>query len=340
MTLEEKGLLQEMIKRLLDDRFQLEGGLRTRVPEPEDVDGLLSRADLIIVAGDSSYVVEVKQRLTMDDVARALLVKRMMGGEGSDYPNLEPVLIAKNVPKKVQEVADEVGVHVIRLGSDVQLPFEVSSRPSRVSKVSHWKSWKVTTELMRSGPTSIRQLAIATEVSYGWAHATVRHLVEMGVATRSDDGVRITDMERLLDGVAWERPLSNLLVRQFGVAGDDYMEVARDIEDALVEWKHEHAFTGFTAGGIYTGYGQRFDSIYLYLDTLAMDEVEASLGGGGDITLRLYASDRNVWDEVRVVEGLSMASPSQTLLDLIGLGYGARTMAREMWKYHETTTYR
>ena len=341
MTLEEKELLQEMIKRLLDDRFQLEGRLQTRLPEPEDVESLLSRADLILVASDSSYVVEVKQRLTTDDVARALLVKRMLGREGSVYPNPELVLIAKNVPKKVQEVADGVGIHVIRLDSDVHLPFESSSRPSRVSKVSHWKSWKVTTELMRSGPTSIRQLAISTGVSYGWTHATVRHLVETGVATRSEEGVHITDKERLLDGVTWERPLSNLLVRTFRVSGSDHMEAARDVEGTLVEWGLEHAFTGFTAGGLYTGYGQRFDTIYMYLETRSMDEIEGSLGASdGDITLRLYAPDRNVWEDVRLLEGLTMASPSQTLLDLIGLGYGARTMAREMWKYNETTTDR
>lgn len=341
MTLEEKGFLQERIKRLLDEHFQLGGHLQTRLPEPEDVHGLLTRADLILVSDDASYVVEVKQRLTTDDVARALLVKRMLEMEGSDYQDPELVLIAKNVPKKVREVADEVGIHVIRLDSDVQLPFGISTRPSRVSKVSHWKSWKITTELLRSGPTSIRQLAISTGVSYGWAHATVRHLVEMGVADRNDEGVRIIDMERLLDGVAWERPLSNLFVGKVQIEGIDHMEAAREIEDAMVEWGFDHAFTGFTAGGLYTGYGQRFDSVYMYLDPEVVDEVEGSIASErGGIALMLYAPDRNIWKDARVIEGITMASPSQALLDLIGLGYGARSLAREMWKYYETTTDR
>ncbi len=341
MTLEENGLLKERIMRLLDEHFQLGGRIQTRLPEPEDVFGLLTRADLILVSNNTSYIVEVKQRLTTDDVARALLVKRMLETEDSDYRNPEMVLVSKIVPKKVRSVADEVGVHVIRLESDIQLPFSTSNRPSRVSKVSHWKSWKVTTDLIRSGSTSIRQLSISSGVSYGWTHATVRHLVEMGVATRNDEGVSITDIERLLDGVAWERPLSNLLVRTIQVSGDDYMETAREIEDAMTEWKMEHSFTGFTSGGIYTGYGQRFDRIFMYLDPKAVNEVEGSLSDGtGGIELMLYAPDRDVWRENRVVEGITMASPSQTLLDLIGLGYGARTMAREMWKYYETTTDR
>lgn len=341
MSLDETGILQERIKRLLDDHFQLGGRLHVRLPEPEDVYGLLARADLILVSDNTSYIVEVKQRLTTDDVARALLVKRMLEMKDSDYRNPELVLIAKIVPKKVLSVADEVGIHVIRLESDIQLPFSTSARPSRVSKVSHWKSWKVTTDLIRSGSTSMRQLSISSGVSYGWTHATVRHLVEMGVATRNDEGVSITDMERLLDGVAWERPLSNLLVRKVQMVGDDHMETARSIEDAMGDWKLEHAFTGFTSGGIYTGYGQRFDRIFMYLDTEAVDEVEMSLSDGtGGIELMLYASDRNVWKEKRMVEGITLVSPSQTLLDLIGLGYGARTMAREMWKYYETTTDR
>ena len=238
-------------------------------------------------------------------------------------------------------MADDMGIHVIRLESDIQLPYSTSARPSRVSKVSHWKSWKVTTELIRSGPISIRQLSISTGVSYGWTHATIRHLVEMGIATRNDEGVSIMDMERLLDGIAWERPLSNLLVREFQITGNNHMEAARDIEDVMEDWKIEHAFTGFTSGGMYTGYGQRFDRIYMYLDTKAVDEVERSLTDDkGEIGLRLYAPDRNVWRDTRLIEGLMMVSPSQTLLDLIGLGYGARTLARVMWKHYETTTVR
>jgi hypothetical protein len=341
MSLMEKGLLQERIKNLLDEHFQLEGRIQTRFVEPEDVHGLLTRADLILVADNVTYVVEIKQRLTTNDVAQALLVKRMLEKEGSDYQNPELVLIAKIVPGKVKAVADDVGIRVIRLDSDFQLPYSTSTRPSRVSKVSHWKSWKVTTELIRIGPTSIRKLSISSGVSYGWTHATIRHLVEMGVATRSDEGVSINDMERLLDGVAWERPLSNLLVSEFPITGNDYMEAAKDIEDVMREWNLEHAFTGFTSGGIYTGYGQRFDKIYMYLDTKDVVEVERSLtDNDGGIRLILYAPDRNVWTNARPMEGLLMASPSQTLLDLIGLGYGARTMAREMWNYYATTANR
>jgi hypothetical protein len=337
MSLEESGLLQERVMHLLDEHFQLGGRIQMRLPEPEDVYGLLTRADLIVVSDDRSFVVEVKQRLTTDHVARALLVKRMLEVEASPYPNPELVLIAKRIPSKVRSVADEVGVHVLRLDSEVQLPFSSSDRPSRVSKVSHWKSWRVTAELIRSGSTSIRQLSISSGVSYGWTHATVRHLVEMGVAKRGDEGVNIEDIERLFDGVAWERPLSNLLVRRFPVAGEDHMEVARDIEDAMGDWDIEHAFTGFTAGGLYTGYGQRFDRLYIYLDPSAVERVEGSLSeGGGGIELMVYAPDRDVWRDIGPVEGITLASPSQTLLDLIGLGYGARTLAREMWRYHES----
>jgi hypothetical protein len=341
MTLEENGILQERIIHMLDEHFQLGGRLQKRIAEPEDVYGLLTRSDMILVTDDTLYVVEMKQRLTTDHVARALLIKQMLEIEGSEYPNPEMVLVAKVVPRKVQSVADAVGILIIRLESDIQLPFSTSTRPSRVSKISHWKSWKVTTDLIRSGPTSIRKLSITSGVSYGWTHATVRHLVEMGVATRNDEGVSITDKERLLDGVAWERPLTNLLVRTVQVSGGDYMETAREIEDAMTDWNMEHAFTGFTSGGIYTGYGQRFDRIFMYIDPKAVDELERSISDGmGRIELMMHAPDRNLWREKRVVEGITIVSPAQTLLDLIGLGYGARTMAREMWKYYETTTDR
>ena len=339
MSLKESGLLQERIVHLLDEHFQLGGRIQTRLPEPEDVYGLLTRADLILVSDDRSFIVEVKQRLTTDHVARALLVKRMLEAGDSPLPDPEMVLIAKRIPSKVRAVAEEVGVHLIRLDSEVQLPFSSSDRPSRVTKVSHWKSWRVTAELIRRGTTSIRQLSISSDVSYGWTHATVRHLVEMGVARRNDEGVSIVDMEQLFDGVAWERPLSNLMVRSIRIAGDDQMEAAREIGDATGDWGIEHAFTGFTAGGLYTGSGQRFDRLYVYVDASAVDRLEGSLSEqAGEMELMVYAPDRDVWRDRVTVEGITLVSPSQALLDLIGLGYGARTMAREMWRYHESTT--
>ena len=51
----------------------------------------------------------------------------------------------------------------------------------------------------------------------------------------------------------------------------------------------------------------------------------------------VYASDRDVFQDAQELYDLSLASPSTTLLDLIGLGYRARTIAKEMVnKYAET----
>ena len=330
MVEQEEGEFHSALLNVIADTFQISPA-RSRSPDADEDEDYLDFIDRIYYDADTVYYVQAKERLSRDDVARALLAKRLIGSRKDEVTQVEFVLLAKKVPERVRQIAAVVGINVIPLGMEFPLPSRKSSSRGRISKLSHPRSWQIVTSLLWSGPSSIRRLSKNEGVSYSWTHATVTRLIEMGVAERSSTGVRVVDLDRLMDGISWERPLNRLLLEEIPVSGKDYLEAALEVEGILNGWNVGHAFTAFTAGGIYTGHSQRFDRVYVYMDESAVDELRRTITDeGGNITLNIYSYDKDYLQETVERDGLTLASPSTTLLDLIGLGYKARSLSREM----------
>jgi hypothetical protein len=232
------------------------------------------------------------------------------------------VLLAKVVPEDVRSAADRVGVHVIQLDWAVELPIVPSKRKYSPTKLSNDVSWRVIIWLLRSGPSSIRRVALGTGASYGWAHATVMRLIEKGVAERTPRGVAINDAPRLLNGIAWERPLLDLQVTSFKIGGEEMMQSAMAIKAATRRKGVAHAFTGPTAVGFYTNYAHRFDRLCVYLDEGDVESVRNIIEDpAGSRSLEVFRPDRAVFKETEEHEGLTLVSPAQALLDITGFGY-------------------
>lgn len=294
------------------------------------LEGIL-RPDLEVRTRDTVYIVLVRHRLTAQDVAMALLARETLATRGGGAPRVEPVLLGKVISPRVRELAATVGVHLFQLGWQVQLGGSGGDGIGlRARRVSSAKSWSVTFSLLRTGPTSVKALARETGLSYGWAHATVAKLLDMGVASRTAEGVSIVDVGKLLNGVAWERPLEELRVRTVRMDGKDAMEVAMRVHSALDDLRMAHAFTAWTAGAAYTGYVQRSDSVHVYLPKGSWDFLREFEDREGGIDLVAYVPDRDVFASVERVEGLTLVGPAQALLDLAGLGHAAHDLALEM----------
>ena len=309
-----------------------------RLPDAGEDGDHLDFVDEILVADDTTYYVSAKNQLSRNDVARAFLARRLVSGGDGQGEDPVFVLLAKRVPDRVREIASEVGITVIQLNWDFPLPSRKSPSVTKISKISHPSSWKIVTRLIWSGPSSIRHLSKLEGVSYSWTHATVTRLIDMGVAQRTRAGVKVVDLDRLMDGVSWERPLGNLLVDEIPIEGTNYLDAAREIVSTLSGWGVEHAFTAFTSGGLYTGHSQRFDRLYIYIRAETLNELSTQLSSrNGNIKLNIYRPDRDVFEDAGTEEGLRTVSPRNTLLDLIGLGYKARTLAREMVDRYAST---
>ena len=119
--------------------------------------------------------------------------------------------------------------------------------------------------------TSIRQLSLLEKVSYGWAHATIQSILSQGVVTRKENYVSISDTNKLLNGVAWERPFENLFADEINIDYQDAFKAASELSQILKNKGIKFAFTSYTAAGLYTGYAVRHDTVYLYLEKKEMD---------------------------------------------------------------------
>jgi hypothetical protein len=146
--------------------------------------------------------------------------------------------------------------------------------------------------------------------------------------------VKISDINKLINGVAWERPFERLFSHEIRIAAVSPIALAQEICLVYEEQKIPCAFTSFTAGEIYTGYSARHDSVYLYLEKKDI----AALAGmfdvrtEGGIAVRIYGPDRDVFKDRRTfsVNGVWLVSPAQSLLDCAGLGYGGRDLTQKL----------
>jgi len=283
--------------------------------------------DLLIEDRDRIYLVEISARATVDTIARLNLLKDILNAQkGKKYC---PVIASKIVSTREEKLAREVNITLIQIPRTITVPKHAVS--SKKIKITSEKSWLVISRLLKERTTSIRQLALKEKVSYGWAHETIQSLIRQGIVTKKDNYVRISDVNKLLNGIAWERPFENLRAAEVTIGYDNAFPAAQDISHSLRNQNIKVAFTSYTAGGLYTGYAVRHDAVYCYLeknDINLFKELFSTEKTG--IKALLYEPDRDVFSTVREVESVVVTSPAQTLLDLAGLGYSGMDIAKVM----------
>jgi len=318
--------------------------------------GRAFRPDYRYVEGRRTVLVDVKDRASVADVAMASAARDILRRKGRGGRGVEYVILSRQIPGEVKEMARALEVPVLRLEWGSALPRGRGGAQTVVMRLSSEKAWRVAASLIGSGPISVRGLAKAAGVSYGWAHKVVGRLIDLHIASRTPQGIVIEDVDALLKGVAWERDIQKLRVAELPVAGDDVIEAARLVRGELDRSGIRAAFTAITAGGIYTGHSMRFDALYAYIDlegrygpserpargqglyTSGDNLVKWNMGtvrrmledGGGKVRLSVHLPDRDVFARAEERSGLSLVSPAQALLDLAGLGYGAWELAKEM----------
>jgi hypothetical protein len=177
-------------------------------------------------------------------------------------------------------------------------------------------------------------LAISENVSYGWAHKVVKTLLSQGIAEAIGPQVRIVDTGKILNGVAWERPLQSLIKMEYSSSANSVMSFAIEVTRTLDRAEVNYAFAGYLAGTLLTGAGMRYDQVQLYLPRDSWESIEDMFRGKdtGGIRVQVLVPDREVHAGSALREGVRITSPSQTLLDLAGLGYKGNDMAMAMVK--------
>ncbi|MFZ3060488.1 MAG: hypothetical protein WA102_12235 [Candidatus Methanoperedens sp.] len=304
------------------------------IKEPALKDALIPvSVDAVIEEGNSRYYVEIKSKASVDTVARLILLKELLKKQNKNISNIYVVIASKVIPPNVEELAKQVGIILMTIPHNIGHPMQNYNYFPSKTKVTSEKSWKVITRLLKEKTTSIRQLSLMENVSYGWAYATIQSLISQGIVTKlKGNYVKISDTNKLLNGVAWERPFENLCIKEINIEYSDAFKAAQELSHILKNKGIKFAFTSYTAGGLYTGYAFRHDFIYLYIEEHEIDffikafEDKEKKG----IRARIYTPDREIFNNTREIEDVKVVSPAQALLDLAGLGYGGRDITKAM----------
>lgn len=297
------------------------------------------RFDLVIEDNFKTYIVELKQFVRLEGLSQLGLQKLLLISKDINTYNIEFVIAGKRITKDAEEAAEKIGIRFIKLPANVNLKEGHGKPDIEPVKLTSPKAWQVISCLLKVKEASIRQLAIGSGVSYGWAHATVRALASKGIVSDAEGYKKITDINKLLNGIAWERPFERLFSQEIKIAADNPIALAQDICSIGDERQIPCAFSSFTAGEIYTGYSARHDTAYICLQKEKIDELIGMLDvqAKEGIALRIYIPDRDVFKDRRTftVKGVWLVSPAQALLDCAGLGYAGRDLTLKLVDIYE-----
>jgi hypothetical protein len=273
------------------------------------------------------YLVEVKHRATLETIAYLNLMQEYFHRRGNDS-NCVTVLATRSISPRLRDLAADFGIRVVDL--PIGMGFDVESRGGVAAvKISAPKTWNLVAALIKRGSSSIRALAISEGVSYAWAHRVIQSLIEQGAVKNDGNRVEVIDVRRILNGIAWERPLTGLVRKEIDVADISVLSLARELTATMRENRRNIAFCGYLAGTLHTGAVMRHDLVQAYVPKEWQDDVLDLLGRerGGGIRLQLLEPDRDVFTSGVMVEEVSVTSPRQTLLDAAGMGYGGMEIA-------------
>jgi len=181
-------------------------------------------------------------------------------------------------------------------------------------RITSPSAWRVVFALLRS-PASIRALALASGVSYAWCHRTVSALMTQGLVRKRGIHVEITDLNRLLSGAAWERPLQSLRRSELATAYHRPLDLARELARRSDATGALLAVTGPAFLLLSSDHTRSVDRLDVYMpSTVPLEELQ----GEGGVRLHVYSPDRQIDVERR--DGVPIVSPSQAVLDLAGMG--------------------
>ncbi|BAI61029.1 conserved hypothetical protein [Methanocella paludicola SANAE] len=328
----ENEKLYESLKEFLRQKLHLSANAHLKPEFLIKDDTIRLKPDLAIEDSTDRYIIEVKKKLSIVSISVINLYKDLISKRSDKY-RYRYIIICKVSAPLEEAVAKAAGIDVLLLPPGVKMPEVDAAKPSAGIKFTSKKSWAVISSLLKEKMSSIRQISLKEHVSYGWSHKTISALLSQGIAARKDDLIVISDMNKLLNGIAWERPFENLFIREIKLRGKSAFDTARYISRVTKIENIDCSFTSYTAAGLYTGYSVRGDTAYAYMKNQdigrLIDILSEDITNDG-VTVRLYLPDRDVFSDSKELEDVKVVSPGQTLLDIAGQGYSSKDVTKMM----------
>jgi len=284
-------------------------------------------ADLAFAIGnDTIGIVEIrKNRATTGDIAHLNLL-------GSLSPKGKKVLLflyAPVIPYRVRELAQTLGIEANIFPKEITSSIPRTRLSNRITRITTPSAWRVVYHFITHDSSSINRAALESGTSYSWAHRVIDDLLAQGLVERKGrSSYRLVDLGKLVNGIAWERPLEELEVNTWPASSTSLSEVFHDIIDA----DPDATITGYLAVQEYFNIARRVDLVQVYSSN--PQKLERHLGSSNDgIKVSVLRYDRTI-KAVKAgrpeLLGIKVVDPVQLVLDLAGLGFAAQDILQQV----------
>ncbi len=325
--MEEKKLLYFISKKLvLDTSASVINNAQTNLRN------FSFMVDAIVKNGKETIYVDIKRRISLENLFRFNACKDLVELEGNDGTKF--VILSVFVRDDIQDLARKLGITIIKLPPSSLTEAVYTSQKYAPSKLTSKKAFEVIYKMLAIGPSTIMRLSAETGVSYGWAHGIVARLTEIGIVERKYGLYEIVNLDKLLDSIAYERPIISITSREYWTDSDDILKFARKVSTTSKIMKINVAFMGPTASILYDPYYVRSDTAYIYVEPHQISNVvnELHLGSSGNLKVLAYLPDRDVFTDSETLDGVTVTSKRQVLLDLASFGILYRESIKRLVK--------
>jgi hypothetical protein len=288
--------------------------------------------DTMVENNKDKIYVEIKRRISLESVYRLNAYKQLLNQQG--MTDTKFTLLTVYVGDNISDIAKKLGVIIIQVPPS-SLSEAVYENPKHSpNKLTSKKAFDVVYKMLSKGPSTIRDLSLASGVSYGWAHGIVTRLMEIGIVERRFGLYNIVNLDRLLDSIAYERPIVSVKSRKYRIDSNDILKFTKNVSSISRAMSIKASFMGPTASLLYDPYFVRSDTIYMYVEPTRITDLvdELQLGVNGCLKVLAYFPDRDVFTDSKVVNGVTVTTQEQVLLDLASFGILYREAFKRMVK--------
>lgn len=183
---------------------------------------------------------------------------------------------------------------------------------------------------IRSGQTEISRY---TGASKSQVNRLVNDLINAGVLKHVESRLfEVSDPIRLLDKIAFERPLSKLVRKEIQLEYSEVEKVEYAIQKVCTQYKIKYAFTCFSALDKYYRYHITYPTVHIYTNEQMELENRLPLGKGAVLVQMLVPDHEIIMQTARVKDGFVLVDPVQVIIDLFCLGSIGRDGAIKLWE--------
>lgn len=199
------------------------------------------------------------------------------------------------------------------------------------------KALRIVKYLLMHGKTAQNEIAKETDVSIGMVNKVVSRLMEREIVAYKKRRLALLEPWKLLNEVSWERQMTRIKIGDYYLPEiSEVKQAERYLKEICSQRKASYALTLFSGANRYVAYSMRYDAVYSYIEP-ANSIIELLTGSKGpteqSIRLELFRVDNpDVLNEAKVIDGLSVCSPAQVLVDIASYGPAGKDVAVELYR--------